>query len=155
MNQSKKEQSFNKKVAAEKKAMKWFDEKKSTTFNPQKNKHSRFDGYLISGQTEFITEVKVRKKYTSEQIESFGGSFLEFKKLSGIINYKNDNNALNRILYFCFYKDKLNIYSISSNPNDYKWELKWLQRNDYDYECEWKHVVKLKKEDLIETIKYN
>jgi len=139
---------------AEEKAMNWFADKKGIKYTNEPAQFSSYDGFLMSGNTNYIVEVKVRNKYSYEQIESFGGSFLEFKKLNGILKEKNDKSLFEQIIYFNFYKEKLLLYSISSNPNDYEWELKWLRRDNFSDKYEWKFVTKLKKEAIIEMYNY-
>lgn len=148
---------FTKTADAEEAAMMWFDKHNSDcTYINEPFEFSPNDGYLLSGNTSYIVEAKVRKKYTYEQIESFGGSFLEFKKLNGIINKKNTTEDLRQILYFNFFKEKVIVYKLSSNPNDYQWELKWLRKNNFssESEMEWKFVAKMQDKDIIQIKSY-
>lgn len=150
-----KDEHIEEKAKKEIKAMSYFCKKqKTTSYTREEYKHSSYDGYLTSGSTMYLTEVKVREKYSNEQIEAFGGTYIEFKKLNGIINYKNDNDNYNQILYIVIYKDQINVYRLKPDPNQYTWELQWLPRNDFDPSKEWKHVAKLKNNDLIQVIKY-
>ena len=149
-----KEEHIENKASKETKAMEWYNKREHTSYVSETWKMSPHDGFLTSGATTFISEVKVRENYSNEQINAFGGSFLEFKKLNGILNYKYDNNNFNQILYFVYMKDRVNVYLLNSDPNYYKWELKYLQRNDYDKAKEWKHVTLLQEKDLLKTIIY-
>ena len=152
-----KENSFTTKAAREQKALNWFITSKpleEITSTPTFNQYDHFDSHLISGGTNYLTEVKVRTDYTYEQIEKFGGSFLEFTKIEGIRQYKELNQRNDSILYFNFYKDCLVIYEVSDYLPNYDWQMKWLQKNDYDKTMIWKWVTCLRKENIIEIIKY-
>lgn len=149
-----KQQHIKAKADKEMKAMDWYNRKETTSYIREENEYSRFDGVLTSGDTEYLSEIKVRKNYSNEQIQAFGGSYLEFTKLNGILNHKNINDDYRPIVYIVFLKDRVNVYFIQSDPNYYKWELKWLQKNDFDSTHEWKMVTKLNKSEIIRTIKY-
>jgi hypothetical protein len=149
-----KEKHKQKKADAEDKAMKWLNKRINTTYQREPAIHCVYDGILTSGNTEYLIEVKVREDYTNEAIQSYGGSFLELKKIVGIINHQNDNRDYRKILYIVFLKDCVNIYDIYPDPNEFKWELKNLPRNNFDKSLEWKMITKLKDEDKILTIKY-
>jgi len=148
-----------KRAIKEQEAMQWYiDYKKEngetipTTEAP--HKFSCFDNWIASGQTEFMTEAKVRTEYKGSQIDSFGGAFFEHSKLAGILNYQETNNTKEPILYFNFFADELRIYSIKLDPTMYSWFQKKLPKDSYDKSMIWKWITNLKKEDLIETIKY-
>lgn len=149
-----KEQHIKAKADKEDKAMEWLNDKTDTTYVREEYEFSAYDGILTSGNTNYIIEIKIRENYSHEQIQSFGGSYLEFTKLNRIINYKNDNDDYRQILYGVFLKDRVNIYGLQPDPNYYTWELRWLPRNDFDDTKEWKMVTRLKLTDIIQTIEY-
>jgi len=149
-----KKKHISKKADRENEAMNWYNKIQNTQYEREEYEFSSYDGVLSSGNTQYLSEIKVRENYSNEQIEAFGGSFLEFKKLNGIINHKNAKDDYRQILYFVFLKDRVNVYRLNPDPNYYMWELKWLQKNDFDSNKEWKHIAKLSKQDIIKTIKY-
>ena len=155
----KKNESFKLKAEREQEAMQWYiDNKHSkgevilTTEAP--DKYSSFDNWVNSGTTEYITECKVRVEYKGFQIDRFGGAMFEHTKLAGILNYQERFNVEQPILYFNFFKDELRIYQINTDPTSYSWYQKKLPKDNYDKTLIWKWVTDLKKEDLIETIRY-
>lgn len=149
-------QSFIDKAAREKSAMSFFIQNKPGVICSETIfEYESFDFHIASGVTEFLAEVKVRTDYTLEQIQGYGGSFLEFKKVEGIRQYKETKESDSPVLYFNFYKDCLAIYQIPTDPTMYTWELKWLQKDDYDKRKIWKWVTKLNNDYNIETIRYD
>jgi len=151
-----KDKSFIEKAEAEQKAMNWFVNKKvEVTATGTTNQYECFDSWVDSGSTQFIAEVKVRKEYTSTQIEGWGGAYVEFTKIEGIRQYKEYNNKTNRVLYFNYFADCLKIYELPTEPSQYQWELKWLPKDNFNKGNKInKFVAKLTDEFLIETIKY-
>jgi len=154
-----KEESFIKKAKAEQEALSWFIRNKTkqgililTTEAP--SEYSSFDSWIVSGSTEFIAEIKVRKDITGAQVDKWGGPLFEFGKASGMCAYKEKYGHTNDMLYINFFKDEVRIYKIRKDPTYYSWFLKKLPKNNYDSQLVWKYVVDLKPEDLIETIKY-
>lgn len=142
--ETKKQQHFDKTANKEIKAMDWLIKKlPNTSYKTVKSEYSPYDNLFTSGSTIYLNEVKVRKDYSSEQIRAFGGTILEFNKLNGIINYKNNNNDFSLIIYTVFYKDEAHIYNLIPDPNAYKWYPKWSPNNNYDKNKEWKMVTNL------------
>jgi len=151
-----KQESFTSKAKREQKALIWFanSKKEDIEIFPSPTEYSSFDAWMNSGSTKFIVEAKVRTDYSASSIDRMGGAFFEFIKLSGIIQFKEKFGDCNQILYFNFFKDCLRVYKISSNPQDYVWEQKYLQKDDFDKTKIWKTVCKLSSQMLIETIYY-
>lgn len=105
----------------------------------------------VSGKVDHIVEVKVRDKYSYSQIEGWGGTFLELTKLVGITTEMAKLGIEGtKILYCSFYNDQVVTYELSPNIEDYKWEVKSLQANDYSKEVKYKHVAKLDDSMIIE-----
>lgn len=149
-----KEKSFITKAQKEQDAINWLCKIKDITNEKMDNQYSPFDNYLMSGNTRFIVEIKVRTNYNYEDIKSMGGSYLEFDKIEGIRGF-NEVNVLNdKILYINFYKDAVVIYNIHTSMNRYEWELKYLQMNDYNNTNKYKFVTELKDENINEIIYY-
>ena len=142
------------KADREDEAMGWYTTVTDNNYIREPYEHCAYDGVSTMGDEEFLTEIKVREKYTNEGIQSLGGSFLELKKLVGIINHQNDNRDYRKILYMVFLKDCVNIYDIYPDPNQFEWGLRNLPRNNFDSRLEWKMVTKLKEEDKIRTVMY-
>lgn len=115
---------------------------------------SSFDNWIASGSTEYIAEVKVRKDITGAQVDKWGGPMFEFKKFSGICEYKEKFNHQNEVIYINFFSDEVRIYKIRKDPTYYSWYLKKLPKNNFDKRLVWKYVVDLKQDELIETIRY-
>jgi hypothetical protein len=150
-----KQQSFITKEAREQKALIWFigNNANITSCTPMP-KFSSFDNWMTSGGTEFMVEVKVRTDYTSEQINRFGGAYIEFDKLAGILEFQDKNNLSSRIIYANFFKDEVQMFELDPNPASYTWELKYLQKNDYDKQKVWKQVACLPQSNIIERRTY-
>lgn len=143
------------KYKREEDAFKWFAEKQNIkSFSRQPGKWESFDYWLNSGSTEYLVEVKVREEYTSTQIERFGGSFFEFVKCEGVRQFKEKHGHTHELLYFCFFNDALCIYKTTTDPTMYSWEMKLLPDDNSEKKLVWKWVTCLKKDDLIEKIKY-
>lgn len=150
-----KEQSFIDKEAREQKAIQWFiGGNKSITNNIQMPKFAAFDNWITSAATEYATEIKVRTDYSSSQIKRFGGAYIEFDKLVHILELLDKNKLNNPILYINFFADQAEVYLIDPNPASYTWELKFLQKNDFDKQKVWKHVACLPVNQLVEVKKY-
>lgn len=116
--------------------------------------YSPQDANIISGNTSFIVEAKLRTKITAKQMDKYGGCFLEFDKHKHLVEYKEKNKLKDDILYFNYLKDELQIFKLKNSPLNYKWELRYLPFENNNNRKIWKFVVKLQKEELIETIKY-
>ena len=150
-----KEESFKIKAKREQDAINYYITKKDNVTTTQNfNQFGHFDNYITSGATDFLAEIKVRTDYSFEQIERFGGSFLEFTKLEGIRQFKQLNKINDKILYFNFYKSSMVIYELDDDASNYQWQMKWLPKNDFDSTKVWKWVTCLNKKDIIEIIKY-
>lgn len=149
-----KKESFREKAEREQKAINWLSEKQNFTNIPTTNQYECFDNYITSGGTNFLGEIKVRDNYTAKEIQDFGGAYAEFTKIEGLRIYKDNNGVLDQVLYLCFWKDCVEVYKLHTATNLYKWELKWLPKNNFDTEHVWKHVTQLDKSQLIQTIKY-
>ena len=149
-----KNQSFKDKAIREQKAIQWMADKQNFTITPTTNQYECFDDYISSGGTNFLGEVKVRTEYTSKEIKNFGGAYAEFTKIEGIRKFKEKNDINDSVLYICFWKDCVEVYRLHTASNLYKWECKWLPKDNYNKEFEWKFVTQLTESQLIQTIKY-
>ena len=149
-----KEKSFREKAEREQKAINWLSDNQGFTQTPTTNQYECFDNYIISGDTNFLGETKVRDNYTAKEIKGFGGAYAEFTKIEGIRQFKENNKLNDFVLYLCFWKDCVEVYKLHTATNLYKWEVKWLPKNNYDTEMVWKHVTQLNEEQLIQTIYY-
>jgi len=150
---------ISERINQEEKAINWFiQEKGLDPFRPAKTRYSAIDGLMMSGLTEYLVEIKVRKRFHSDIIKTMGGAYVEFKKVEGIrrFQHKWQKNYLKMpILYFNFFSDCLEIYRLTSDPTKYKWELKMLQKDDYHTKLkEYKFVSFLNESNLIERIYY-
>ena len=151
---NKKNSYINSKAEKEIKAMRWFNKKADTSYVSQEDPYSVYDGILTSGSTEFITEVKVREKYSYTQIESLGGDYLEWTKYNGILSRKMEENDNRPILYVVFLSDRVNVYQLPVQPELFQWEPKFLNNNNYDKKNKYKIVTKLTNKQIIKTIHY-
>jgi hypothetical protein len=156
---SERQEDFDKKIAIEdlhlQKYVDWKFKNGETVYTQAESTFCNFDAYMQSGSSESIVEVKVRSQYTSEQIERWGGSFLEFKKLTQIIStLEKKNLEFDEFYYFCFFSDKLNIYKLPLDPTRYGWKLEYLQKDGYTKKKIWKHVEKLDNTFLVEEITF-
>lgn len=150
-----KQKYITEKASAEIKAMNWLQSKDNlVSYVKEEYEYNPYDGVLTSGSTKYLAEIKVRKDYSHEEIQALGGTFLEFDKLKSIIKYKRKHNNYEPILYLVFLKDRLNIYHLNEDPNQYTWDLDYLNDNDYDRTKVWKHIAKLNPNTIIKTIKY-
>lgn len=149
-----KQNSFISKAKREQDGIDWICKIKNITNEKTTNPYECFDNYLYSGGSRFIVEIKVRTNYSYEEIKSFGGSYLEFKKIESIRQFKEANVLNDKILYINFYKDCVVIYQIHTSMNRYDWDLKYLQKNDYDKTNEYKFITELQDDDINEIIYY-
>ena len=140
----------------EEKALQWFADKQECLFTKSEGTYDAHDGWITSGVTEFIIEAKVRKDITADKMERWGGSFLEFTKIEGLRQFKEENSHDEEILYVNFLKDELQIYQLPSDPTMYSWELKYLpfETAGGNKRMIYKWVTKLTPEYKIQTIKY-
>lgn len=151
-----KEESFTQKAEDEQKAIGWYSKKKKeVSITATTEQYECFDNWVMSGNTIFLAEVKVRNEYSSTQIDNYGGAYIEFTKLEGVRRYKERNNDNSKFLYYNFFSDCLRIYQLNTDPTQYKWEMKWLPKDNYDKTKVWKFVATVTNDQLIETIKYN
>jgi hypothetical protein len=115
-----------------------------------------FDAYMISGGTETVAEIKVRKKYSYRSIKSCGGQMLEYKKLNGINEeLKKQGLSFNTFLYFIYFEDRLCIYQLPLDEREYKWieEVDKYQKNGSNPNIkQTKWVTYLSEKHLIEII---
>jgi hypothetical protein len=143
-----KEQSFIDKSIREQQAFSWYATGKQLQgiylYSEQTaDKYAPVDNWMVSASTECFVEVKVRTQYTSEQINNWGGAYIEFTKLSGIIEYNEKLESKLPVYYFNFFKDCLEIYELNLDPTQYSWQLKYLQKDDHDKNKVWKYVAPL------------
>ena len=151
-----KAESFIKKSNREQQAIDYYVKIKNeiVTITHRINTTEPIDNIINSANTTYIVEIKVRTKYTSQQIRNYGGAFIEQTKLKGILKYIQKNNIVNpNVLYFNFFSDILEIYELDLNINNYNWEEKYLQKDDYDKKRINKFVACL--DEPIERISYN
>jgi uncharacterized protein with von Willebrand factor type A (vWA) domain len=153
-----KEEYIKIKEAAEQKAIGYYIRNKEME---QINIHSvkmddyfAFDNLITSATTTYATEIKVRKDYSYAQIKNYGGQLLEQLKLNRIIEQLNESELGYDILYFIFFSDRLTIYKLDKEVNNYLWQPKLLPKNNYDSTLVWKEVAMLHENNIIETIKY-
>lgn len=150
---------FEKKSQREQQAIDWFTTAKKEqgefVLNTRTDgQFDSFDFWIYSGETEMLAETKVREDITGAQAIKWGGPIFEFKKLSGMVEYKEKYGHNNPIYYFNFFKDGLYIYEISDDPTMYTWQSKKLPKNSYDKQMVWKCVTFLQPNNLVEIIKY-
>jgi len=104
-----------------------------------------YDASMISGETYFMCEIKVRNEYDMRFFNE-QGSMLEKKKLNGMFKRKleieADKNIKIELLYFTFSNDGLLIYELSA-PDDYEFSWKKLRKDNYNHELIWKEVHNL------------
>ena len=153
-----KEEYIKIKEAAEQKAISYYSKNKE---REQINIHSikmdnyfAFDNLITSATTTYAVEIKVRKEYSYNQIKNYGGQILEQLKLNRILEQLNESELKYDILYFIFFSDRLCIYKLDKEVNNYLWVDKLLPRNNFDKTLVWKQVTMLHENNIIETIKY-
>lgn len=160
---NKKQQSFEQKAIREQDAMNWYVSTKEMqqvylNTSVMEDKYAPFDNWMQSGATESIIEVKVRTQYTSNQMDKWGGAFVEFSKVEGIRQHLDERDiepGTLPVYYFNFFKDCLRIYELSLDPAMYSWKLESLQKNDFNKDKKiFKFVATLSEKNLIETIYY-
>jgi hypothetical protein len=154
-----KEKAFEQKKKAEQKAIGYYCRNKTVNQIEIQNfvmqgEFFSYDNFIISANTEYVVEIKVRENYSYNAIKSFGGQILEKKKLEGIKNQLKIDKTNCEILYFIFFKDRLCIYKLDRDINDYLWIDKLLPKDNYDKKLIWKEVTMLSESDILETIKY-
>ena len=155
INMNKKENYINTKANAEEKAMNWLMKKTpGMTYERESYEYSAFDGVMTQDNTKYLTEIKVRKKYSYEVMMTLGGPMLEFKKLRNIVKWREMNNNYDPVRYLVFFKDRLVIYNLNMDPNSYNWQMIYGNDNDYDRNKIWKFVHYLQENQIIKTIKY-
>lgn len=152
-----KQQSFIDKAKREEALLKshieWKCETQGRCYNLefQEDPYSPYDAIAYVGdKASFTIEVKVRERYTYKAIKSFGGSFLEAKKLKGILAKQEAEGNDTPILYINFFKDKVVTYRLPKDPSAYKWTTSNLQSNDYSQQAIDKRVAKLPESFIIE-----
>lgn len=118
------------------------------------NKFFAYDNIILSGGTQYASEIKIRLNYSYNAIKSLGGQLLEKQKLERINEQLVKDNVDFPILYFIFFKDRLCIYKLSDNVNHYLWQSKLLPKDNFDRTLIWKEVAMLSDSEIIETIKY-
>lgn len=155
---STRQESFDKKEKRERELIKlYFDYKCNTQGNcfeveDEDEKYFPYDATIYqSGEPKYIVETKVREQYTYEQINKWGGSFLELTKLDGILKMQKERGHNTPILYINFYKDKVVTYELPKDISQYEWELKNLQKDDHNKRPVYKHVTKLPDTTIIEV----
>lgn len=154
-----KEKAFEQKKKAEQKAIAYYCRNKTANQIEIQNfvmqgEFFSYDNFIISANTEYVVEIKVRENYSYNAIKSFGGQILEKKKIEGIINQLKIDKTNSDILYFIFFKDRLCIFKLNRDLNHYMWQSKLLPKDNYDKRLIWKEVTMLSENDIIETIKY-
>jgi hypothetical protein len=146
--------------AAEQKAIRYYCKNKSTNQIDITNiimdeDWFAYDNLITSGNTTYAVEVKVRKKYSYQEIQKdYNGQILEKKKLNRIIEQLKKDNVDFPILYYIFFSDRLCIYSLDSNPDNYIWTTLMFQKSNTDKTKVPKEVALLSESDIIEVIKY-
>lgn len=154
------QQSFIDKASKEEQMLQLFFKYKNKESNKQtytlefmKDSYSPYDAIILkNGKPMCIAEVKVRSQYTYDQIQSFGGSYLELLKVTGMTTKQKEETLDLPMVYFNFYKDKAVVYNLSKDISSYEWEMKNLQKNDYDKKPIWKHVTKLNESSIKEIV---
>lgn len=107
-------------------------------------KYFPYDATIYSkGKPHHVVEVKVRENYSYTQIEKWGGSFLEEKKLLGIIDKQKELGIDVPIFYINFYKDQVVVYKLDKQLSNYKWITQNLQADDFGGREIEKKVTKL------------
>lgn len=121
------------------------------TLDFQEDKYSPFDVIVKEGGVpKYTVEIKVRENYSFESIERMGGSFLEAKKIKGIIDRQVEMGLDLPILYINFYSDQVITYKLPKTSASYKWEHSRLQANDYSKQAIEKRVTKLQRDMIVE-----
>lgn len=114
-----------------------------------------YDNLITSGNTTYAVEVKVRSKYTYQEIQKdYNGQILEKKKLNRIIEQLKKDNVDFPILYYIFFSDRLCIYSLDSNPDNYIWISMMFQKSNKEKIKVPKDIALLSENDIIEQIIY-
>lgn len=114
--------------------------------------YSRYDARVFRSDGRCAAyEVKVRDQYTYDQIEKWGGSYLEYDKVQGIIDQQISERIDIPIYYINFYSDRVVIYHINKEVENYKWEKKWLQESGFNKQKVEKCVTRLSKDSIVET----
>lgn len=114
--------------------------------------YSRYDARVFRSDGRCAAyEVKVRDQYTYEQIQKWGGSYLEYDKIIGIINQQIQEGIDIPIYYINFYSDRVVVYHISKDMSKYKWEKKWLQESGFNKRKMEKVITKLNSDSIVET----
>lgn len=151
------QQSFNNKEARERELINlYFNHKcksqgKCFDVQDENEMYFPYDATILqNGEVKYVVETKVREQYTYDQINSWGGSFLELTKLDGILKKQMERGVNSPILYINFYKDKVVTYELPKDISAYKWELKNLQKDDHNKRPVYKHITRLPDSTIIE-----
>lgn len=106
-----------------------------------------YDVKMLSGSTYIIGETKVRDDYDMSFFNNYG-AFLELKKMDGMFEQKErikrEKGIDVELYYFNFASNGLQIFALK-NPWDYKFDWKYLPKNNIDKSVKvWKMVAVLK-----------
>lgn len=126
--------------------------KQGTIYLPENEDYLAYDGWLLSGCSQYITEVKIRDNYSSKDIDRLGGAFLEHTKVREI---KRQTTRETHFLYFNFFSDEVRVYHLPIDPQMYTFYKKNLRTDAYYQERKKdKWVTNLTGEFLTDKISY-
>lgn len=96
----------------------------------------------------FLTEIKVRDRYSFEAIEGYGGASVEYVKASGMRDRYEEQIKLGKelqgMIYVNFFSNKIAIYNLPLDKELYNWKEMKLRKNNYSNEKKIKKVADLK-----------